>query len=274
MSLLYVKSVTALFFLGAGVLAITCMLALMGRSDRKVSAAFLRTTHKVAGVVFTVLLAVLTYLCLAFVVAMGDQLSLRAVLHSVLALGLIAVLLIKILIVQYYRKLMVYVPALGMVVFALAFVVFFTSAGYYFLRSAGMETRSQEITGPADQVREMPEDVAGMGGSGEMPEEVTGPSEEVTEAPKVTVKIEGNAATGEALFDTKCSFCHSATSEDPGFGPGLKGLLKKDSLPSTGRPATVANVVDQLKAPVGVMPPFASLSEQELRDLIAFLETL
>ena len=83
MQSVYIKSILALFFLAAGVTAVICMFTLMGRAERKISATFLRRTHKAAGAVFIALLIVISYFCIKYVALMGDQLSTRAVLHGV-----------------------------------------------------------------------------------------------------------------------------------------------------------------------------------------------
>jgi mono/diheme cytochrome c family protein len=84
----------------------------------------------------------------------------------------------------------------------------------------------------------------------------------------------GRVLMGRALFEAKCSFCHYVDREETKIGPGLKGVLAKASLPASGRPATPDNIRSQLGSPVGKMPAFASLSEQELADLLAYLKTL
>ena len=84
----------------------------------------------------------------------------------------------------------------------------------------------------------------------------------------------GRVLMGRALFEAKCSFCHYVDRDQTKIGPGLKGVLTKASLPASGRPATLDNVRSQLKSPVGKMPAFASLSEQEIADLLAYLKTL
>jgi mono/diheme cytochrome c family protein len=254
MSLLYVKSVVSIFFMIAGLIALLCMFGLMGRSERKVSPQALRITHRIAGVIFAVLLGVLTYMCIEYIEIVGDQMSVRAVFHSILALGLIVVFIIKIAIVQYYREFMRLVPTLGIIVFILAFVVFFSSAGFFFLMS-GRPGGAAEAVGAGETVV----DVAGEPGPGQMTAaQVAG----------------GNAERGRGLYDARCGSCHHADSEDAMFGPGFKGLLKKETLPSSGRPATAANIIKQLKTPVGVMPPFTRLSDNEVADLVAYLETL
>jgi len=232
---LYTKAILAIFFLAVGLTAVICMLTLMGRAERKISATFLRRTHKVAGALFSVMFLVISYFCLHYVEMAGDGLSTRAVFHGILALALFFVLALKISIVQFYKQFLRYVPGLGMTVFGLAFIVFFTSAGYFFL-----VTEKTIVAGEA--------------------------ASEVSEASGVE--------RGRALFDNQCSFCHHADKTDSKLGPGLKGILGGETLPASGRPATAENVTQQLLNPYQSMPSFSSLSEQEIEYLVAYLKTL
>lgn len=79
---------------------------------------------------------------------------------------------------------------------------------------------------------------------------------------------------GKNLFDAKCSFCHDAYSTKTTVGPGLKGVLKNPELPVSGHPAKPENVIKQLRQPFNRMPSFEYLSEEEVADIIAFLNTL
>lgn len=232
---LYAKSILAIFFLAVGLTAVICMLTLMGSTERKISATFLRRTHKIAGALFAVMFLVISYFCLHYVEMAGEGLSTRAVFHAVLAVALFFVLALKISIVQFYKQFLRYVPGLGMTVFGLAFAVFFTSAGYFFL-----------VTG-----------------------ETTGAEESVSQ-----VSATADVQNGMMLFDNQCSFCHFADRTDSKLGPGLKGVLKGENLPASGRPATPENVTQQLLNPYQNMPSFSSLSEQEIKDLLAYLKTL
>ena len=57
-------------------------------------------------------------------------------------------------------------------------------------------------------------------------------------------------------------------------GPGLKGILKRPTLPVSGRPATPENVYRQLREPYKNMPSFAQkLTDDDVFNLIAFLNT-
>ncbi|MFB0518372.1 MAG: DUF6529 family protein, partial [Acidobacteriota bacterium] len=124
MPLFLFKSILAIFFLIAAVVAVICMLTLMGRAERKISATFLRRMHKGAGAVFLILLLVISYICIKYWAVVGDQLSVRAVIHVVLSILLFIVLVLKISIVQFYKEFLRYVPVMGMIVFILAFTVF------------------------------------------------------------------------------------------------------------------------------------------------------
>jgi mono/diheme cytochrome c family protein len=232
---LYTKSVLAIFFLAFGLIAVICMLTLMGRAERKISATFLRRLHKIAGAIFAVMFLVISYFCLHYVKMLGDGMSVRAVFHGVLALALFAILALKLSIVQFFKQFLRYVPGLGITAFALALTVFFTSGGYFLL--------------------------------------VTGETTEAVE-PTSEKSVSADAASGRALFESKCGFCHYADRADSKLGPGLKGVLAGEKLPASGRPATPANVKNQLLTPYRSMPSFDALSEQEIEDLIAYLGTL
>lgn len=238
MSFFLLKSILASFFLLAGVIAVICMLTLMGKMERKISANLLRRLHKGSGFVFSILLLVISYFCIKYWIMAGDQISTRAVFHAILAFVLFIVLVLKLSIVQFYKQFLRFVPVMGMMVFAIGFVVFSTSAGYFFLRMLRPQPGATQIS-------------------------------TIPQAP-----FQGNAEKGAALFSSKCSFCHYADREDSKQGPGLKNILKKEKLPFSKRPANVDNIKKQLKTPFLAMPSFSSLSEQEIADLLAYLETL
>ncbi len=238
MSFFLFKSILAIFFLFAAIIAAITMLSLMGKAKRKVSVQILRKMHKSSGFVFVGLLLVISYFCLKYWAMVGDQISTRAVLHGVLSLTLIIILILKLSIVQYYKQFLRLVPVMGMIVFVLSFVVFSTSAGFFFLRTLGARTESSDISEPAQP------------------------------------PPQGSAEKGAALFKSKCFSCHFTDSEESKQGPGLKNILKKEKLPFSKRPSSIENIKKQLKTPFLTMPSFVSLSEQEIADLIAYLKTL
>ena len=81
-------------------------------------------------------------------------------------------------------------------------------------------------------------------------------------------------ANGYAVFQSHCSRCHYANSEEGFHGPGLQGLYKQKYLPS-GAPANDDRVTSAILHGRGMMPAFGNdLNEQQLSDLIAYLRTL
>jgi mono/diheme cytochrome c family protein len=238
MSFFVIKSIIAGIIFTAGLFALLTMLSLMGKTERKASPKSLRKLHKTAGFVFTFLLLVNSYLGMKYWVAAGDLLSTRAVFHGVLALALLIILILKIVIVQFYKQFLRFAPVMGITVFVLSFVIFSISAGYFLLRTAWAQPENAEV------------------------------------AARSLANLKGNVDKGAALFTTKCASCHYADSEVVRNGPGLKDLLKKEILPASNRRATVENILLQLKSPWRAMPAFPSLLEQELTDLLAYLKTL
>ena len=238
MSFFLVKSILGSIFLLAGLIAFLSMFTIMGKQEKKTSALVLRRTHKIAGFIFFTLMLLISYFCLKYWAQTGDQVSARAALHGVLAFGLIIVLLIKISIVRIFKQFLHYAPTLGMIVFSLAFVVFSTSAGYYFLRSFCTLSTQNNITTPAQS------------------------------------SLKPDTEQGAELFAGKCAGCHFPDKAEAQFGPGLLNLLKNETLPSSKKPATEENVKSQLVKPFRTMPPFPNFTEPELANLIAYLKTL
>lgn len=93
--------------------------------------------------------------------------------------------------------------------------------------------------------------------------------------PEIPVKTDlKSIESGRALFQANCAACHTTESTAPKVGPGLQGVLKREKLPASGRPATPENVYRQLMHPYRQMPSFSGkLSEDQMQDLIAFLAT-
>lgn len=81
-------------------------------------------------------------------------------------------------------------------------------------------------------------------------------------------------ALGRKLFDAKCGFCHTANSTEKTVGPGLKGIMKGEKLPASSKPATPENIAEQMNIPYQDMPSFSYLSEEDINNIIAYLNTL
>ena len=86
--------------------------------------------------------------------------------------------------------------------------------------------------------------------------------------------LNAQQAEGRAIFDQTCRACHYAYSGSGNKGPGLKGLFKKQFLPS-GRPANDRFVLQTILSGRSMMPAFGGSLSQEQRDaLMAYLHTL
>jgi cytochrome c len=83
----------------------------------------------------------------------------------------------------------------------------------------------------------------------------------------------GDAAKGKEVFE-QCSGCHNADSTEKKMGPGLKGLFQKEAM-ANGKKPTYENVLEQVNEGGNGMPGYKELlSDQEKKDLMAYLKTL
>ena len=78
--------------------------------------------------------------------------------------------------------------------------------------------------------------------------------------------VAGDAAKGQATFRASCAICHNGDSRERKVGPGLKGLVQRESETA-------------IRAKIGRggngMPAFGDvLSAPEKDDLVAYLRTL
>ncbi|MBI3949275.1 MAG: PD40 domain-containing protein [Acidobacteria bacterium] len=79
----------------------------------------------------------------------------------------------------------------------------------------------------------------------------------------------GSVERGKRVFQTQCSLCHKI-SEESSVGPGLKGILRGPSFPTTSEAAKYLKLV--LQGLPGM--PKIPLAEDEMNDLLAYLRTL
>ena len=92
---------------------------------------------------------------------------------------------------------------------------------------------------------------------------------------KFTIRTDKKSIeAGKNLFNEKCFFCHDAYSTKTTVGPGLKGVLKNPTLPVSKRPATPDNIADQIRNPFKDMTPFTYFTDEDILNIIAFLNTL
>jgi cytochrome c5 len=84
---------------------------------------------------------------------------------------------------------------------------------------------------------------------------------------------EKRGPSGETLFKNNCAVCHFADRQEKKVGPGLMGLFKRDLL-SSGKPASEASVMQQIRQGGGGMPPFSHLQDDEVQALVEYLKSL
>ena len=83
----------------------------------------------------------------------------------------------------------------------------------------------------------------------------------------------GDANKGKEVFE-QCGVCHNVDSDEKKMGPALKGLYKHDKL-KNGKKVTDETVKAVINAGGNGMPPYADvLSDEERRDVIAYLKTV
>jgi cytochrome c2 len=252
-----IKSLLSLgLLLGAG-LSIYTMFEIFGRGTSAVSAGHFKKLHKISGYVYVLLFVLVSYLCIGFMAASKVELSPRATLHVVLAWSIIVLFILKLLFVRVYRQFYAHARTIGIVMGVMSFVLVGISGGHYLAVSSFGKDRSidksvyYELKGPLLRV---------VG----------------TAAPGIaTIRTDRlSIGRGRTLFLSRCASCHDALSTNTIVGPGLKGLLKNPALPVSKHPATAESLRFQLRQPMGRMPSFAYLSEDEMNDLIAYLNTL
>jgi mono/diheme cytochrome c family protein len=257
MTIFLLKSLLSLLMLALAASGVYTMFEVFGREAQADRAKLLKRRHKFSGWAFVLLFVMITYLCIGFLVASKAEPSPRVALHILIALALIALFIIKVLFVRVYRQFYSMAKTIGISMGILTFVLVGLTAGVYLTTSRfGQDLTTDKsayyaLQGPFLSVHQ-------------------------TGAPPVTaIRTDSQSiARGRTLFVSRCSACHDPESTTTKVGPGLKGLLKNPVLPVSKHPATAESLRFQLRQPMGAMPSFASLSDDEMNDLIAYLNTL
>jgi mono/diheme cytochrome c family protein len=80
---------------------------------------------------------------------------------------------------------------------------------------------------------------------------------------------------GRKLYDNYCDRCHEPYSSRGRKGPSLKGVFKHQYLSQSGLPANDERMIDIVKYGRAKMEGFGQvMSEQQIKDLLAYLHTL
>jgi len=256
-TIFFIKSLLSLLLLLCAGLSMYTMFEIFGRGASAVSAGHFKKLHKVSGYVYVLLFVLVSYLCIGFMMASKAEPSPRAALHVVLAWSIIVLFILKVLFVRVYRQFYSHARTIGIAMGVMSFALVGITGVHYLAVSSFGKDRSidksvyYELKGPLLRV---------VG----------------TAAPGIaTIRTDRlSIGRGRTLFLSRCATCHDALSTNTIVGPGLKGLLKNPALPVSKHPATAESLRFQLRQPMGRMPSFAYLSEDEMNDLIAYLNTL
>lgn len=93
-------------------------------------------------------------------------------------------------------------------------------------------------------------------------------------ATKTTDVLKADSSEGKVVFTEKCEPCHFDLSSEKKIGPGLAGLMKREKF-QNGLPADESHLRRLIDRGGKDMPPFrGSLTEKQIRDLIAYVKTL
>ena len=85
-------------------------------------------------------------------------------------------------------------------------------------------------------------------------------------------QLSAQAQRGEHVFKMQCAVCHNANSTEPLHGPGMRGLYKRQELPS-GVSLTDEHVKLTIERGRNMMPPMP-LDQGQVDDVVAYLKTL
>ena len=170
MDVVSTKLLLSLVFLATACVAFFSMLHVLG-APHTPRLKVLRLTHRISGAVAVVIFVVLAVMCIGGPLRGNGVLPARSVMHLTFAALFIPLILMKILIVERYPELRSRLYGVGTMLFAVVFVLFFTST-------------LQHMAG---------------GKAPETPMPAAGPAENLS--------IE-NLALGKDLFVIKCAKCH------------------------------------------------------------------
>jgi mono/diheme cytochrome c family protein len=103
---------------------------------------------------------------------------------------------------------------------------------------------------------------------------LAGCGEDLSKKSDAELGLNAQQARGRRVFQSRCAVCHSAYSSSSSKGPAMKGLYRKEYLPS-GLVANDRFVEQSIIQGRRMMPAMGdSLDQQQLADLIAYLHTL
>ncbi len=249
MPIFFLKSILSLLMFFLAIVAMFTMFEIFGRTEKRYNIEKLKKIHKANCIVYILLFGFISYLCLDFIIKVKPEPSPRVIFHSLFALTIIVLLILKVSFIRIYKSFYNQVKTIGLLIALMTFGLIGTSGGYYLLIT---KFGAEEIQSRITEVRK-----------------------DEREKIKITVKTDPDSVIrGKELYNSKCSFCHDAYSDKAIVGPGHKGILKNPFLPVSKKPATPENIAKQIRNPYKDMPSFSYLSDEQVQNIIAFLNTL
>lgn len=94
-----------------------------------------------------------------------------------------------------------------------------------------------------------------------------------TPPPTPLTQLNPQQVRGHQVFQAHCAQCHYDRVSDPLHGPPLRGIFKKQYLPS-GAPANDERVSATVLHGRNLMPAQPNTDPQDLYDLLTYLHTL
>jgi mono/diheme cytochrome c family protein len=94
-----------------------------------------------------------------------------------------------------------------------------------------------------------------------------------TPPPKPISELSPQEARGHSVYQAHCAACHYDRVAQPLHGPALRGVFKKQYLPS-GAPANDDRVSATVLRGRNLMPAQPQMDPQDLDDLLAYLHSL
>ncbi|MBI4684126.1 MAG: cytochrome c [Nitrospirae bacterium] len=248
MPVFLLKSILSILLLVLTFISMFTMFEIFGRTEKKYNIEKLKKIHKVNGIVYLFLFIFISYFCIDFIINTKAELSARATFHSIFVLTIIVLFGLKLSFIRMYRQYYVKVQTIGLLIAVITFLMVGMSGGYYLLITRfGAEKFPERI------------------------ERLKATEEKI----KIVVRTDSaSIKKGEELYNSKCYFCHDAYSTKVIVGPEHKGILRNPFLPVSKEPATPENIANQIRHPYRDMPSFAYLADEQVQDVIAFLNTL
>ena len=149
------SSIVSVVFVMVGITAVLIMLNLQGNPIERSSNKLLRQLHRILGYLFILIFFIMIIGMIIKVKGINYEFSPRITIHVVLALILIPILIVKILIARFFKRLYPNLVLIGLLIFFLSFAMVGITAGYIFLQSPDKpETLKEVVSEPGKKVKQ------------------------------------------------------------------------------------------------------------------------